>query len=164
MASYSWLGNFDLLKYSCTDIMQKPWTVPANHEVANKYFKVLCAQEEIHHLNVEVHRLDEWVSFEDQTLAMAAKTATDPHLAVELHCHYAEHQCVNNIHHVHIFAIYKLDGYSGPGHYIPPSQDEERPTTPLDDQDDEEGLIDKDDRVQDEVLRLGDFLDSLTIN
>lgn len=37
VASYSWLGDFDLLKYSCTNIMQKPWTVPANHEVANKY-------------------------------------------------------------------------------------------------------------------------------
>ena len=37
VASYSWLGDFDLLKYSCTNIMQKPWTVPANREVANEY-------------------------------------------------------------------------------------------------------------------------------
>ena len=39
VASYSWLTDFDLLKYSCTDIMQKPWSVPANHEVANKFSK-----------------------------------------------------------------------------------------------------------------------------
>lgn len=65
VASYSWLSNFDLLKYSCTDIMQKLWTVPTNCEVANKYFKVLCAHEEIHHLNVKVWRLNEWVIHED---------------------------------------------------------------------------------------------------
>jgi hypothetical protein len=85
--------------------MQKPWTVPANREVANKYFKVLRAREEIHRPNVEVRRLDAWVSFEDETLATAAKTATNPHLATELHRCYAERRCMNNIHRARIFAI-----------------------------------------------------------
>ena len=30
--------------------------------------------------------------------------------------------------------------------------------------DDNEALVDKDDHIQDEVLRLGDFLDTLTIS
>ena len=54
VASYSWLSDFNLLKNSHTDIMQKPWSVPTNHEVANKYFKVLQACKEIHCLNIEV--------------------------------------------------------------------------------------------------------------
>jgi hypothetical protein len=39
MALYSWLGDFNLLKHLHTAIMQKPWSIPANHEVANKYSK-----------------------------------------------------------------------------------------------------------------------------
>jgi hypothetical protein len=83
MASYSWLGDFDLLKHSCTEIMKKPWSVPANHEVANKYFKVLHAQEEI-------CWLDAWVMHENSVMKVAVETEADPHLAEELCCHYAE--------------------------------------------------------------------------
>ena len=90
VASYSWLGDFDLLKYSHSNITRKPWTVPANREVANKYFKVQRAQEEIERLNIEVHRLDAWVYHENQAFMAAVQAATDPHLAAELHRRYAE--------------------------------------------------------------------------
>ena len=58
MASYSLLSDFELLDFSSKDILQKPWSVPANCEIANKYFKVLHAHEEIHHLNIEVCMLN----------------------------------------------------------------------------------------------------------
>ena len=90
VASYSWLSDFDLLKYLHMDIMQKPWSVPANCEVANKYFKVLFAHEEIHHLNVEVQRLNAWVVHKDHELKLAMDTAMDLYLAAELGCHYVE--------------------------------------------------------------------------
>ena len=70
--------------------MQKPWSIPVNHEVANKYFKVVCAHEEIHHLNVEICRLDAWITHEDNVFKSAIDTATNPHIAVELHHCYAE--------------------------------------------------------------------------
>ena len=90
VASYSWLSEFNLLKYSDTDIMQKPWSIPVNCEVANKYFKVVCAHKEIHHLNVEICRLDAWIMHEDNVFKSAIYTATNPHIAMELcHC-YAE--------------------------------------------------------------------------
>ena len=90
VASYSWLSDFDLLKFSRTDILQKPWSVPANREVANKYFKVLRAHEEIYRLNIEVRRLDAWITHEDQVIKSAIDTTTDLHLAAELRRCYAE--------------------------------------------------------------------------
>ena len=150
MASYSWLSDFDLLKYSHTDIMQKPWSVPANREVANKYFKVLRAHEEIHRLNIEVWRLDAWVVHEDDMLKVAMDTAIDPHLTAELqHC-YTERRRVNLLHRICISAIYCLEGYSGPGSFVQSDR-------MVDQLGSAEGLIDEDVDVEDEVIQLGDF-------
>jgi IS4 transposase len=157
VASYSWLSDFDLLKYSRTDIMQKPWSVPANREVANKYFKVLRAHEEIHRLNIEVRRLDAWTIHEDEKFESAIDTETDPHLAAELRRHYAERRRVNRLHRIRISSIYSLEGYSGPGPFVPEENMGENQFCSG------EELIDEDDDVEDEVLRLGDFLDSLSI-
>ena len=69
---------------------------------------------------------------------------------------------MNSIHHIRISAIYSLDGYMGPGHFVSPhSQDDNDPVV---NEQQDEGLVDEDDGAQDEVLRLGDFLDNLTIN
>ena len=69
---------------------------------------------------------------------------------------------MNSIHRIRISAIYSLDGYTGPGHFVSPhSQDDNDPVV---DEQQDEGLVDEDDGAQDEVLRLGDFLDNLTIN
>ncbi|KAF8229080.1 hypothetical protein L208DRAFT_1092424, partial [Tricholoma matsutake] len=113
VASYSWLGAFDLLKHSCTNIMHKPWSVSANCKVANKYFKVVHAHEEIHRLNVEICWLDAWVKYEDAAMKTAVETATDPALAAKLQHRYTEQQTVNLLHCACISAIYRLDGYSG---------------------------------------------------
>ena len=161
VASYSWLSDFDLLKFSRTDIMEKPWSVQANHEVANKYFKVLRAHEEIHRLNIEVRRLDAWVTHENQVLKSAADTATDPHLALELCRRYAERRRVNNIHRTRIGAIYNLEGYSGPGPFVPEGNiDGNTLEDPLGSG---EELIDEEEDVEEEVLWLGDFLDTVAI-
>ncbi|KAI0249685.1 hypothetical protein BJV78DRAFT_1129325, partial [Lactifluus subvellereus] len=161
VASYSWLGDFELLKYSRNDIMRKPWTVPANREVANKYFKILRAQEEINRLNVEVRRLNAWVQHEDATLLAAVNMATGSNLTAELRHRYEGRRRINNIHRVRILAIYHLEGYSGPGPFVTPLS--EAPDGLGEELQDEEGQVDEDDTVQDEVLRLGDFLDALTI-
>ncbi|KAG2338066.1 hypothetical protein BDR05DRAFT_894215, partial [Suillus weaverae] len=54
IAEYSFLGEFDLLRHSCTDIQVLDWTKPAYCEATTKYFKLLHAQEEVSHLNVKV--------------------------------------------------------------------------------------------------------------
>ena len=90
----------------------------------------------------------------------AADTATDPYIAAELHCRYAERRRVNNIHRVRISSIYNLEGYSGPGPFVPEGNVE---GNTLEGPSGSEELFDEDDDVEDEVLRLGDFLDTLTI-
>ena len=157
VASYSWLSEFDLLKYTRTDIMQKPWSIPANREVANKYFKVVRAHEEIHRLNVEIRRLDAWITHEDNVFKSAIDTATNPHIAMELRCCYAEWRRMNHLHRIRISAIYLLDGYSGPGPFVPEGE------SPLENQFGNEELVDGDDDVEEEVLRLGDFLDNTAL-
>lgn len=137
--------------------MQKPWSVPANHEVANKYFKVLRAHEEIHRLNIEIRRLDAWTTHEDEVFKSAMDSA-DPHLAAEIHRCYAEWRCVNHLHRIRISSIYCLEGYSGPGPFVPEENMGENQLGSG------EELLDEDDDLEDEVLWLGDFLDSITIN
>jgi hypothetical protein len=166
VASYSWLGDFNLLKFSSTDVMQKLWTVPANREVANKFFQVVCTQEEIKRLNVKIRRLDAWVQHEDHILLLAVHTATDPHLVRELRRHYAQCRHVNCLHRAWIAAIYCLEGYSGPGPFVPPQDWQEEGSDGLispEGPGEDNALIDEDNTVQDEVLWLGDFLDMLMI-
>jgi len=43
----------------------KPWVNPTHREIAVKYFKLLCAHEEIVRLNVEIPRLQAWVDTEN---------------------------------------------------------------------------------------------------
>ena len=136
--------------------MQKPWSVPANREVANKYFKFLRAHEEIYRLNIEVRRLNAWITHEDQVIKSAIDTTTDLHLAAELRHRYAERQRVNNLHRIRILAIYCLEGYSGPGPFVPEVNTDGNHIGS------DEELIDDDD-LEDEVLRLGEFSDSLTL-
>jgi hypothetical protein len=47
VASYVWLGEFELLKDSWQEILVKPWVSKANREIAGKYFKIIRAREEI---------------------------------------------------------------------------------------------------------------------
>ncbi|KAG0692050.1 hypothetical protein DFH29DRAFT_1052446 [Suillus ampliporus] len=54
IASYAWLGEFDLLKHSRHRILEKLWASKGNREVANNFFKIQHAHEEVRHLNVEV--------------------------------------------------------------------------------------------------------------
>ena len=82
----------------------------------------------------------------------AIDTATNPHIAMELHHCYAEQRHMNHLHCICISAIYRLDRYSGPGPFVPESE------KPLKNQfGNEEELIDGDDDVEEEVLQLGDF-------
>ncbi|KAG2112373.1 uncharacterized protein F5147DRAFT_744589 [Suillus discolor] len=51
------LGKFDLLHHSCSDVRTSDWTKPAYREAMVKYFKIQRAHEEIQRLNIEIRRL-----------------------------------------------------------------------------------------------------------
>ncbi|KAG2127666.1 hypothetical protein DEU56DRAFT_758550 [Suillus clintonianus] len=66
------LGEFEILKCSCHDILAKPWSNGIHCEMSNKYFKIICAQEEITQLNVEIQRLQAWVDMKDSDIEWTA--------------------------------------------------------------------------------------------
>jgi hypothetical protein len=57
VASYCWLGEFELLKHSRHDLLSKPWASKANREVASKHFKVVRAFALTWRLHVSTHGL-----------------------------------------------------------------------------------------------------------
>ncbi|KAG1719409.1 hypothetical protein EDD22DRAFT_791676, partial [Suillus occidentalis] len=115
VASYAWLGEFELLKSSRQEILTKPWSSKANREVAGKYFKIIRAREEIERLNIEISRLQRWVEDEDAHLLTTATSleANQPALAHEIHHLYDKRVRMNNVHRARLQAIYALPGFCG---------------------------------------------------
>ncbi|KAG1724146.1 uncharacterized protein EDB91DRAFT_1269361 [Suillus paluster] len=64
IADYSFLGEFDVLRHSCTDIRELAWAKPTHRESLVKFFKLCRAHEEVEHLNIEVCRL--WTAIHDE--------------------------------------------------------------------------------------------------
>lgn len=100
--SYTFISEFDLLKhsYSKDDIQSQPWCNAVNREIAAKYFKVLHAQEEITHLNVEIRRLytlirDEYVFLKGHIKSLKQE---DLLLSMELQRHLTFKLRVHRIH------------------------------------------------------------------
>ncbi|KAI0059807.1 hypothetical protein BV25DRAFT_1808428 [Artomyces pyxidatus] len=158
IANYGWAGDFELLKDSRQEVLDKPWSKPANREAATKYFKVKRAREEIVRLNVEVARLHAWVDFEDRVLREKAQevSRSDPLLGAHILEFRARRVRLNNAHRVRLQQIYRLKGYSGPVASGVTTDDEDGA---------EIGDLDEDEDLNDEMVRLGDvFHERLFVN
>ncbi|KAG1747034.1 uncharacterized protein EDB91DRAFT_1048569, partial [Suillus paluster] len=94
VASYAWLGKFDLLKHSRHCILEKLWASKGNCEVVNNFFKIQCADEEVQCLNVEVAQLSTLVDHKDAYLKATFKSLfkSDPTLSHKISCIYDEHR------------------------------------------------------------------------
>ncbi|KAG1874316.1 hypothetical protein F4604DRAFT_1880849 [Suillus subluteus] len=68
IVEYSFLGEFDLLRQSRSDIRTLDWTKPAHREATVKYFKLQHAHEEIQCLNIEICRLHTAIHDEELTV------------------------------------------------------------------------------------------------
>ncbi|KAG1882318.1 hypothetical protein F4604DRAFT_1879457 [Suillus subluteus] len=53
IADYSFLGKFDLLRNSCTNIRSEDGAKPAHREATTKYFK-LCRAQDLHLLDLKL--------------------------------------------------------------------------------------------------------------
>ncbi|KAF8513285.1 hypothetical protein JB92DRAFT_228676 [Gautieria morchelliformis] len=172
IAGYGMLADFELLKHSRHDIMEKPWSIAANHLVTSKYFKIIRANEEIQRLNVEIRRMRTWVDDEDRHLLHAYEELkkADPELSTHVKSLYNTRHRVNDVHRAHIQAIYRLPGFAGPDtpgtrignmevteNHAEVSSSGQVATAAEEDLDVEIG---DDDIANDEVLRLGEFLES----
>ncbi|KAG1881214.1 hypothetical protein F4604DRAFT_1879732 [Suillus subluteus] len=123
IADYSFLGEFDLLHNSRTDIRNSDWATlsytiyptPAHREATTKYFKLCRAHEEITQLNVKVRRLR--TAIHDEELHASAVIqdllVLDPQLGNELQCQWRLHMAINAVHSFRLDRIEKLPGFSG---------------------------------------------------
>ncbi|KAG1877267.1 hypothetical protein F4604DRAFT_1880502 [Suillus subluteus] len=114
---YGFISEFELLKhsYSQHDIHDEPWTIPANRDVASKYFKIQCAHEEITCLNVEIRHLHTAIVDENTDLAqrVSALCETDSILANAADTFLRTRLRVNAMHLRRLCAIEALPGFSG---------------------------------------------------
>ncbi|KAI9572210.1 hypothetical protein HD554DRAFT_2297344 [Boletus coccyginus] len=97
ITKYSFLGEFDLLRHSRTDVREHEWAKPAIREATTKYFKLCRAKEEIIWLDVEMRRLRTAIHDEEMKVsdAIAKLLETDPPLGRELQCLHRARAAVN---------------------------------------------------------------------
>lgn len=115
MEGYSFLGEFDLLRDSRTDIRNNDWAKPAHREATTKYFRLCRAREEITRLNVEVRRLR--TAIHDETAKTSATInsllVSDPLLSAELKHQWRLRAAINAVHSFRLDQIESLAGFSG---------------------------------------------------
>ncbi|KAG2344280.1 hypothetical protein BDR05DRAFT_947656 [Suillus weaverae] len=90
------LGEFMLLKHSCSNLLAKPWAIPENCKMAVKFFKVLCSHKETTCLNIEIGRLHAWMELEEKSMVSTIAALNDKAsflLAFELQRQYAAWRC-----------------------------------------------------------------------
>ncbi|KAI5990759.1 hypothetical protein EDD15DRAFT_2388711 [Pisolithus albus] len=151
---YSTFGEFELLKYSRYNILEKPWMKLLNREMSMKFFRLVRSHEEIERLNVEVRRLQAWVDSHDDKLQMAVSTFEANGMdnkAAEMREWYLYQHRINDIHCSRLSKIYGLTGYTG---VVPSCM---KDLMGNQDHNDEE----LDEVASDEVLRLGDTLEHM---
>ncbi|KAL1740504.1 hypothetical protein HDZ31DRAFT_47382, partial [Schizophyllum fasciatum] len=174
IVSYAFIGEFQLLKYSKHDILQRPWSVPSNRQMADKYHKIKRAKEEIIRSRVEARRLRRWIDQEDATYRTAIENVkqTDPLIAAELAWLYLRQARVNNVHRVRLQKLYALPSFGiryaddGDPVLLISGQPSLTPTeSPGSNALTEGGLegLDEDDSLNDEALRLGEYMSSVEL-
>ncbi|KAG1752343.1 uncharacterized protein EDB91DRAFT_1234441 [Suillus paluster] len=86
IVDYSFLGEFDLLRHSHTDIRSNDWAKPAHWEATNKFFKLCRAHEEVERLNIKVCHLPTAIHAEELQTSVVIDDLllSDPRLAAEL--------------------------------------------------------------------------------
>ncbi|KIJ58535.1 hypothetical protein HYDPIDRAFT_51570, partial [Hydnomerulius pinastri MD-312] len=97
ITEYMFLGEFDLLCHSRTDVRDEDWAKPAHQEATTKYFKLQQAREELVHVSVEVRRLYTAIHDEENEISRVVSQLlpTDPFLASELQKQHHSWHAVN---------------------------------------------------------------------
>jgi hypothetical protein len=115
IADYSFLGEFDLLRNSRTDVRQEQWSQPAYREAMIKHFKLCRAQEEIVRLNVETRRLRTSIHYEMLHVRKVVShlTSCEPSLAAAVQHWWTLRSAVNARLVQQLDEIESLAGYTG---------------------------------------------------
>jgi len=115
VVEFSQLSEFDLLRDTENQLLDKRWAVPRNRQASAKYFDMQRAKEEIVRCNVEILRLrtkirDDAVHF---PVVIAQLHTSNAPLAAEVQRHWDYLRSINSFHLSRIAQIEALPGYSG---------------------------------------------------
>ena len=115
VVDYGFLGEFDLLRNSRTDVRNKEWAKPGSRELTTRYMELSRAREEIDRLNVEIKRLRTYMHYEAQDYedAVSRVSAKDPALAAEIARRWALRRAVNTLHEQRLGQVFAMPGFSG---------------------------------------------------
>jgi hypothetical protein len=115
IVNYTFIGEFNTLCHSQSEVYSQPWAQTAHHEATIKYFKLCRACEEVIRLNIEVRRLR--TSIHDESIhtqkTISLLLMTNPDLAFELQHRWKLHNAINHLHVQHLDAIKNLSVYTG---------------------------------------------------
>jgi hypothetical protein len=116
VVEYAFLADFDFLRATDGELLNKPWSRPAYRLAMDSYFKILRAREEIVRLNIEIRRLVTWINDEDQFLRnreLELVESGDSKMAVLVR-RYRMERGRSDIHHMKRFwRLAKTPGFTG---------------------------------------------------
>jgi hypothetical protein len=115
VVDYSFLAEFDILRFASSITQNQLWTKPAYREAAVKYFKLCCAREEIMRLNIEIRCLQTLIK--NETLhteqVLSHLSVQDSPLAAELRDWWEIRDSMNRIHLQQFAKLAKQSYYTG---------------------------------------------------
>jgi hypothetical protein len=116
----AFVADFDLLRdqYSLPveSLPEQPWMKPGYREIANRYFKIARAREELKRIYVEAPRLRHWIEAEEGLYRTTIKRLTDEGdaaLAQAVADRWARRSRVNAHHQVMLNELETQAGYEG---------------------------------------------------
>ncbi|KIJ30837.1 hypothetical protein M422DRAFT_234713 [Sphaerobolus stellatus SS14] len=111
---YSFLAEFDLLRFSHDDPRDKPWANPAIREGVISYCRLHCACAEIERLNIEIPQLSTAIADELDSIPVYIEKVkeTNAPLAHEISRWWTLRSKTNTIHLDKIMQAWKLPGNS----------------------------------------------------
>jgi hypothetical protein len=125
VVEYVFLADFDILRDTRTEIQSKPWTHPAYRLAMDRYFKILCAHEEIKRLNVEIPWVVTWIRDENRFLRKMERILsdgeaksdiekkTDGYMAVQVRLYRQQHGRLDAGHLKRFHELARMPGFTG---------------------------------------------------
>ncbi|KAJ7326242.1 hypothetical protein DFH08DRAFT_916828 [Mycena albidolilacea] len=115
VVEYAFLAEFDLLHEGREDICNELWALPAGRVAMDQHFKMLCANEEIERLNLEIPRLltymadeREFLIHHEERLCKEGNTA----LAHQVRTHRLEYGRFDDLHRQRLIKLAKEPGFT----------------------------------------------------
>ncbi|KAJ7343986.1 hypothetical protein DFH08DRAFT_962126 [Mycena albidolilacea] len=115
VVEYAFLAEFDLLREGRDNTRDGPWALPAGRVAMDQHFKMLCVDEEIERLNLEIPRLltymadeREFLVYHEERLRKEGNTA----LAYQVRAHCLEYGHFDDLHRQRLNKLAKEPGFT----------------------------------------------------